>query len=134
MNELSGAHGQTITGLTGNTVRATLKATYSVTAPATVSGEECDKCHWETGKVLHPVKAASQETCRTRRRLETASRRVIMTATTRAKTASIPHRISIGLISIFFGMFFVYGVGIAQDSRLHNAAHDTRHSLGFPCH
>jgi cobalt transporter subunit CbtB len=62
------------------------------------------------------------------------SRRVIMTATTRTRTISIPQRISVGLISMFFGVFLVYGVGIAQDSRLHNAAHDTRHSLGFPCH
>jgi len=32
------------------------------------------------------------------------------------------------------GLFLFWGVGFAQNSRLHNAAHDTRHANGFPCH
>lgn len=37
-------------------------------------------------------------------------------------------------ITALFGVFLVYGVGFAQPNVLHNAAHDTRHSLVFPCH
>jgi cobalt transporter subunit CbtB len=56
-----------------------------------------------------------------------------MTATT-IRQLSISQRLAIGLTSMFFGVFVLYGVGLAQDARMHNAAHDTRHSLGFPCH
>ncbi len=54
--------------------------------------------------------------------------------TTRTLPVSIPQRLAIGLTSLAFGVFLIWGVGLAQDSRMHNAAHDTRHSLGFPCH
>lgn len=33
-----------------------------------------------------------------------------------------------------FGLLMVYGVGFATLSVAHNAAHDTRHATGFPCH
>jgi cobalt transporter subunit CbtB len=33
-----------------------------------------------------------------------------------------------------FGLLLVVGVGLAHADKLHNAAHDTRHSIGFPCH
>lgn len=32
------------------------------------------------------------------------------------------------------GISIIYGVGLANSSVLHNAAHDSRHSLAFPCH
>jgi len=32
------------------------------------------------------------------------------------------------------GLSIIYGVGLANSSTLHNAAHDSRHSLAFPCH
>ena len=32
------------------------------------------------------------------------------------------------------GVSIIYGVGLANSSGLHNAAHDSRHSLTFPCH
>jgi cobalt transporter subunit CbtB len=35
---------------------------------------------------------------------------------------------------MFFGLTLVYGVGFAHSHLLHNAAHDVRHSSGFPCH
>jgi cobalt transporter subunit CbtB len=41
-------------------------------------------------------------------------------------------------ISIFaaalLGMFIVGGVGLSHIMAVHNAAHDYRHSMGFPCH
>ena len=33
-----------------------------------------------------------------------------------------------------FGGVFVYGIGFAGASVLHNAAHDARHANNFPCH
>jgi cobalt transporter subunit CbtB len=32
------------------------------------------------------------------------------------------------------GTFLLWGVGFSHSDLLHNAAHDTRHSIGFPCH
>ncbi len=39
-----------------------------------------------------------------------------------------------GLLAILLGVFFVWGVGFAAPSIVHNATHDTRHALVFPCH
>lgn len=33
-----------------------------------------------------------------------------------------------------FGLLIVYAVGFLPMEAAHNAAHDTRHSLAFPCH
>ena len=57
-----------------------------------------------------------------------------MTTMTGSKTLSIPARLAAGLSAFLFGSALLYGVGLAQDQRLHNAAHDTRHAIGFPCH
>ena len=32
------------------------------------------------------------------------------------------------------GMFIVGGVGFSHIEAVHNASHDYRHSMGFPCH
>jgi len=32
------------------------------------------------------------------------------------------------------GMIILFGVGFAPMDITHNAAHDTRHSVAFPCH
>ena len=32
------------------------------------------------------------------------------------------------------GMVILYGVGFAGPDLIHNAAHDTRHSINTPCH
>jgi cobalt transporter subunit CbtB len=42
------------------------------------------------------------------------------------------------IISIFagalLGAFLVGGAGFSHIAAVHNAAHDYRHSMGFPCH
>ena len=42
------------------------------------------------------------------------------------------------VLSIFgaalLGLFIVGGVGLSHIEAVHNAAHDYRHSTGFPCH
>ena len=48
-------------------------------------------------------------------------------ATTR--TAALP-----ALLAIALGLLFIYGVGFAHPTTVHNAAHDTRHTFAFPCH
>ena len=34
----------------------------------------------------------------------------------------------------FLGLFVIAGAGLSPIEAIHNAAHDVRHSLGFPCH
>jgi cobalt transporter subunit CbtB len=43
-------------------------------------------------------------------------------------------RITAGLVCLALGSFIVFAVGLSQMSLAHNAAHDTRHAIGFPCH
>jgi cobalt transporter subunit CbtB len=38
------------------------------------------------------------------------------------------------VLAALLGLFILYGVGIAQPDLIHNAAHDTRHAIAFPCH
>jgi len=36
--------------------------------------------------------------------------------------------------AFLLGMVMLYGAGFVQAPEVHNAAHDARHSIGFPCH
>jgi cobalt transporter subunit CbtB len=38
------------------------------------------------------------------------------------------------LIAFIFGVGLVYTTGFSHPTTIHNAAHDTRHALSFPCH
>ena len=38
------------------------------------------------------------------------------------------------LAAAVLGMVILFGVGFAPMDMAHNAAHDTRHSVAFPCH
>jgi len=38
------------------------------------------------------------------------------------------------MLAAVLGVFLLWGVGFSHLEVLHNAAHDTRHSTGFPCH
>ena len=42
--------------------------------------------------------------------------------------------IAAGLAALIFGVVLVVGAGFAGPQVLHNAAHDARHAMGFPCH
>ena len=51
--------------------------------------------------------------------------------------AAVAARMAVALpavLAILFGVFLVFGAGFAESSALHNAAHDSRHALVFPCH
>jgi cobalt transporter subunit CbtB len=58
-------------------------------------------------------------------------------ATTREAVAvrslGLAERLPAVLVMIF-GLAIVYAVGFSPFTRAHNAAHDTRHANGFPCH
>ena len=47
---------------------------------------------------------------------------------------SLQRRITTVCVTALLGSFLLYGVGFAQPSQLHNAAHDGRHAHVFPCH
>ena len=38
------------------------------------------------------------------------------------------------LLAVVLGAFILFGVGFFSLSVAHNAAHDTRHTMVFPCH
>lgn len=37
-------------------------------------------------------------------------------------------------VALFLGVGLVYLAGFAYSESVHDAAHDTRHALSFPCH
>jgi cobalt transporter subunit CbtB len=49
-------------------------------------------------------------------------------------TDRIGARTVAGLMALVIGSILVFGVGLANSQTLHDAAHDTRHTYGFPCH
>lgn len=56
-----------------------------------------------------------------------------------ATIAATTHVVAISkvlqLVTAFLlGLVILYGAGFVQASAVHNAAHDMRHSQGFPCH
>jgi cobalt transporter subunit CbtB len=57
-----------------------------------------------------------------------------MTTHTISSSLTVSQRLIAGMLCLFIGGALVFGVGLAQADTLHNAAHDTRHAIGFPCH
>ncbi len=53
---------------------------------------------------------------------------------TTAISLSTQDRMITTVIAALLGSFLIFGVALAQPSVLHNAAHDTRHAMTFPCH
>jgi cobalt transporter subunit CbtB len=51
--------------------------------------------------------------------------------TTRTRSMSV---VLAAAFATLLGVFLIYGVGFAGSNVMHNAAHDSRHSLTFPCH
>jgi len=51
------------------------------------------------------------------------------------RSVAVPSRATIAqLCAAILGIVLVYGIGFAQTEEIHNGAHDSRHSSGFPCH
>jgi cobalt transporter subunit CbtB len=49
------------------------------------------------------------------------------------RTASLSKPLQIACAFIL-GSVILYGAGFVSTAAVHNAAHDIRHSQGFPCH
>ncbi|SEI45991.1 CbtB domain-containing protein [Pseudomonas sp. NFR16] len=56
------------------------------------------------------------------------------TVLTHASSRSRGNRLVVTFGSILMGLSLVYLAGFSHLEVVHNAAHDTRHSAGFPCH
>lgn len=55
--------------------------------------------------------------------------RTATTGATRTQTRRI-----VALATLMFGLGLVFVTGFANSATVHNAAHDTRHAMAFPCH
>ncbi|MFA5983991.1 MAG: CbtB domain-containing protein [Methylococcaceae bacterium] len=53
---------------------------------------------------------------------------------TQPRSASLKDSVLSSLLLAVFALIILYGAGFAEATQLHNAAHDGRHSAGFPCH
>jgi cobalt transporter subunit CbtB len=56
------------------------------------------------------------------------------TAPISSTSIAIDRRMVAGAVCLLLGLFMLAGVGFAGPQLIHNAAHDTRHAVGFPCH
>lgn len=56
------------------------------------------------------------------------------TAPQATAAAIAPGRIAPIASAFLFGLVLIYGTGFMTTPAVHNAAHDQRHAIGFPCH
>jgi len=57
-----------------------------------------------------------------------------MTTSARPLPAAAGSRLIPALAAVLLGLVLVGGAGFVQAESLHEAAHDTRHAFGLPCH
>lgn len=50
------------------------------------------------------------------------------------RLAALREKLVPALCAAGLGAVLLFGAGFASMQALHNAAHDSRHSAGFPCH
>jgi len=51
-----------------------------------------------------------------------------------SRTSARSETLIAAVMPALLGAFVIWGVGFSPIAALHNAAHDTRHSMAFPCH
>ena len=51
-----------------------------------------------------------------------------------AKPVALSQRLTAAVFGGLLGAFILLGVGFANADLVHNAAHDSRHAISFPCH
>jgi cobalt transporter subunit CbtB len=56
------------------------------------------------------------------------------TAAVRTLTTSKIETLKAAFVALVIGLGLVYGAGFANSEGVHDAAHDSRHALSFPCH
>lgn len=55
-------------------------------------------------------------------------------ASTQGLPASRAQALKAAFVALTLGLGMVWLAGFAYPERVHDAAHDTRHALSFPCH
>jgi cobalt transporter subunit CbtB len=63
-----------------------------------------------------------------------ADMRVEAGANSAVAASSRSERLAAAAIAALLGLGVIWGVGFSHVPAWHNAAHDTRHSMAFPCH
>lgn len=58
----------------------------------------------------------------------------ISALTLRESAASRAETLGAALLALSIGALTIFLIGFAHSDLLHNAAHDSRHALSFPCH
>ncbi len=59
---------------------------------------------------------------------------VVKTRASSGRSGAVASSIAAPLCTLILGLVLLYAAGFAQTAEIHNGAHDTRHSAGFPCH
>ena len=52
----------------------------------------------------------------------------------RSRSISKAETFKAAFVAFVLGLGLVYGAGFANSESVHDAAHDSRHALSFPCH
>jgi cobalt transporter subunit CbtB len=55
-------------------------------------------------------------------------------AAVRTLATSRTETLKAAFVALVVGLGLVYGAGFANSETVHDAAHDSRHALSFPCH
>lgn len=97
--------------------------------------------HWgvRPGKAVGTIGPASQETCRRPATIQpaaggAATESTMNTVSVSTTQTSVSERVKAVTAALIVGIALVYTTGFAASTDIHNAAHDTRHGLAFPCH
>jgi cobalt transporter subunit CbtB len=56
------------------------------------------------------------------------------TAALHARATARTETLKAAFVAFLMGLGLVYGAGFANIESVHDAAHDSRHALSFPCH
>ncbi|WP_132804956.1 CbtB domain-containing protein [Tepidamorphus gemmatus] len=56
------------------------------------------------------------------------------TTTSLSQPAAVSSRLTVASVVFLMGAAVVFVTGFAHPQALHDAAHDARHALSFPCH
>ena len=59
---------------------------------------------------------------------------VVKTRASSRRPGAVASSIAAPVCAAMLGLVLLYAAGFVQTAEIHNGAHDTRHSAGFPCH
>jgi cobalt transporter subunit CbtB len=65
---------------------------------------------------------------------ETAMRLSLTAAKTKTIQAAKIETLKAASLACLLGALLIYGIGFSHIEAVHDAAHDSRHALSFPCH